>query len=645
MPPQEVSNEELLQRWKSLFERYNCKTSTIVEKSQTLKDMLSEINLHLKLGRISQECYEKLHIKYTKEYAKLVKVTQENNPTKENKSPNAQLEEAIVQNSADSKNSMSSTDVGKINTYSENYDKSLPTSGVNSDPSVQKSNSTDKLSKDIGTKVSVTTGVDDEKSSAKSFSFKSTTRSFASSSTPTAAVSPMMSEASRVSGISFGAESASNKEQTNLLSLWTTARKQENADNPLSANRLEKRKHVSDSPVSKKASKAVDEAPSTSCDFLTAREQLKINELKQGRAPAQSSSPPQAAVYGNVKKSLGTRRGIAGKFVPPVQGQSRHDDKTWDTKSDPNSNPILLDERLKNCEPRMIELILNEILDNSQPMTWDDIAGLEFAKKTIQEIVVWPMLRPDIFTGLRGPPKGLLLFGPPGNGKTLFGKCIASQSKSTFFTISASSLTSKWVGEGEKMVRTLFAVARCHQPAVVFIDEIDSLLTQRSDGEHESSRRIKTEFLVQLDGACTAQDERLLVIGATNRPQEIDEAARRRFVKRLYIPLPECNARAQIVKRLLHDQKYELNDENFNSIAENTGGYSGSDMANLCREAALGPIRSIPFGEIGNISADDVRPIQFCDFEDALDHVKASVSEKDLDVYLDWNSKFGSGRR
>lgn len=115
---------------------------------------------------------------------------------------------------------------------------------------------------------------------------------------------------------------------------------------------------------------------------------------------------------------------------------------------------------------------------------------------------------------------------------------MASQSKSTFFSISASSLTSKWIGDGEKMVRALFCVARCHQPTVIFIDEIDSLLSQRSDTEHESSRRIKTEFLVQLDGATTDSEERLLVIGATNRPQELDEAARRRFVKRLYIPLP-----------------------------------------------------------------------------------------------------------
>lgn len=177
------------------------------------------------------------------------------------------------------------------------------------------------------------------------------------------------------------------------------------------------------------------------------------------------------------------------------------------------------DERLRNIDPKMIETIMNEIILPASLVKWEDIAGLSEAKQTIKEIVIWPMLRPDIFTGLRGPPRGLLLFGPPGTGKTLIGKCIASQANASFFSISASCLTSKWIGEGEKMVRALFAVARCKQPSVVFIDEIDSILCQRKEDESEASRRIKTEFLVQFDGAATDSQDRILVVGATNRPQ------------------------------------------------------------------------------------------------------------------------------
>lgn len=385
--------------------------------------------------------------------------------------------------------------------------------------------------------------------------------------------------------------------------------------------------------------------------FKTAKEQLAIdNQKKFGRGKGSVGS----SLYGNAKKSLGsTRRGLNSKFIPPVANREEEEDSVTmnavtksvfggGKPSGSNNTEEPTDERLKGIEPKMIELVMNEIMDHGPQMVWDDVAGLEFAKKTIKEIVVWPMLRPDIFTGLRGPPKGLLLFGPPGTGKTLIGKCIASQSKSTFFSISASSLTSKWVGEGEKMVRALFAVARVHQPAVVFIDEIDSLLSQRSDGEHEASRRIKTEFLVQLDGAATLSEDRILVIGATNRPQEIDEAARRRFVKRLYIPLPESAARKQIVVNLLSQQKYHLSDQELDFICQKTDGYSGADMANLCREAALGPIRSMAFGEIESISADQVRPITFEDFEDALPQVRASVSNKDLDLYIEWNNSYGS---
>lgn len=333
----------------------------------------------------------------------------------------------------------------------------------------------------------------------------------------------------------------------------------------------------------------------------------------QARLGKRLAPPPQ-----DLRASAGGQKSLGGKksrgFIPPF----RRDEETEDRGASAGSawssggaqggagQEIEIDERLKNIDPKLVELITNEMLNRSPNVKWCDIAGLDFAKQSVQEIVVWPMLRPDIFTGLRGPPKGLLLFGPPGaivvyiflflivyskaqlaagTGKTMIGKAIASESNSSFFSISASSLMSKWVGEGEKMVRALFAVAAVHQPSVVFIDEIDSLLSQRQDGDFESSRRVKTEFLVQLDGCATNKDDRILLIGATNRPQELDEAARRRMVKRLYIPLPDDKGRRALIAHLLQQQQHSLSDADVDDIVAATKGYSGSDLTALCMES------------------------------------------------------------
>ncbi|XP_044004338.1 fidgetin-like protein 1 isoform X2 [Aphidius gifuensis] len=366
-------------------------------------------------------------------------------------------------------------------------------------------------------------------------------------------------------------------------------------------------------------------------EYRTAKTELALQKKTKQQ---QTQQYPQRKTVGNKSNNS-----LNAKFLCPFQ---RDKEKTQEN-TQVDEEMEFEDERLKNIDPKMIELIKNEIMDSGALVKWDDVAGLEQAKRIIKEIVVLPMLRPDIFTGLRRPPKGILLFGPPGTGKTLIGKCIASQSKSTFFSISASSLTSKWIGEGEKMVRALFAVARVHQPSVIFIDEIDSLLTQRSETEHESSRRIKTEFLVQLDGATTGEEDRILVIGATNRPHELDEAARRRFVKRLYVPLPEHGARKQIVENLLSNERHNLKCSDINNIAECSKNYSGADMANLCKEASMGPIRSIPFDMMENISKDDVRPVTKDDFDHALTLVRPSVSQSDLGIYVKWDSTYGSG--
>lgn len=368
---------------------------------------------------------------------------------------------------------------------------------------------------------------------------------------------------------------------------------------------------------------------STLDSFRSARDELYIQEMKKNK-----SAP---------KKTLGGRSAVNSQFVCPFKRDKEKSMQNNIPLQNKTNTEEVEDERLRNIDPDMIELIRSEIMDSGKTITWDDIAGLEYIKKTVKEVVVFPMLRPDIFTGLRRPPKGILFFGPPGTGKTLIGKCIASQSKSTFFSISASSLTSKWIGNGEKMVRALFAVARVHQPSVVFIDEIDSLLTQRSETEHESSRRLKTEFLVQLDGATTSEDDRILIVGATNRPQELDEAARRRLVKRLYVPLPEFEARKQIINNLLRSVRHNLIEEDIVRIAEKSAGYSGADMTNLCKEASMEPIRSIPFEQLTDIKMEDVRHITNYDFEQALINVRPSVAQSDLNIYIEWDRSYGSG--
>lgn len=311
------------------------------------------------------------------------------------------------------------------------------------------------------------------------------------------------------------------------------------------------------------------------------------------------------------------------------------------SSSHQNNQEEELPEELQHLDAELVRKIENEICDSGEPITFQDIAGLKDAKQTVMELVCWPMKRPDLFTGLRRGPNGLLLFGPPGTGKTLIGKAIAHESGATFFSISSSSLTSKWIGEGEKLVRTLFAVAAYREPAVVFIDEIDSLLTQRKADENEASRRIKTEFLVQLDGTGTSGQGRVLVIGATNRPHELDDAARRRFVKRLYIPLPEAEDREILLRTLLAKNHNSLTDKDITKLSIDTNGFSGADLKALCTDAALGPIR-----QLGNraleIAASDIPPISYKHFRQALKGMNASVAQSDLDSYLDFNRTYGS---
>ncbi|GFQ05651.1 katanin p60 ATPase-containing subunit a-like 2 [Phtheirospermum japonicum] len=237
----------------------------------------------------------------------------------------------------------------------------------------------------------------------------------------------------------------------------------------------------------------------------------------------------------------------------------------------------------------LAESLSRDIIRGSPDVTWESIKGLENAKRLLKEAVVMPI---KYFTGLLTPWKGILLFGPSGTGKTMLAKAVATECKTTFFNISASSIVSKWRGDSEKLVKVLFELARHHAPSTIFLDEIDAIISQRGEGrsEHEASRRLKTELLIQMDGL-TRTDELVFVLAATNLPWELDAAMLRRLEKRILVPLPEPEARRAMFDELLPsisdgELPYDL-------LVEKTEGFSGSDLRLLCKEAAMQPLRRL----------------------------------------------------
>ncbi|PSN33696.1 Spastin [Blattella germanica] len=302
-----------------------------------------------------------------------------------------------------------------------------------------------------------------------------------------------------------------------------------------------------------------------------------------------------------------------GPSSSPVRRASNSNSGTKGTPSRKTPSPAL-----KGVDPKLAQIILDEILEGGASVQWEDIAGQEVAKQALQEMVILPSLRPELFTGLRTPSRGLLLFGPPGNGKTLLARAVATECSATFFSISAASLTSKF-------------------PSIIFIDEVDSLLSERREGEHEASRRLKTEFLVEFDGLPSNPEERVLVMAATNRPQELDEAALRRFSKRIYVTLPDHATRVLLLRRLLSRHNNPLSQDELSKLATLTEGYSGSDLTGLAKDAALGPIRE----QVRCLDPSSVRNINFQDFQDSLKRIRRSVSPHSLAAYEKWNLEFG----
>lgn len=237
---------------------------------------------------------------------------------------------------------------------------------------------------------------------------------------------------------------------------------------------------------------------------------------------------------------------------------------------------------------------LNSAIVMEKPnVQWADVAGLDSAKEALKEAVILPIKFPHLFTGKRTPWRGILLYGPPGTGKSYLAKAVATEANnSTFISVSSSDLVSKWLGESERLVKQLFEMARENKPAIIFVDEVDSLCGSRSENESESARRIKTEFLVQMQGV-GVDNKDVLVLGATNIPWTLDSAIRRRFEKRIYIPLPEASARVKMFELHMGNLKHSIEPGQLRELAEKTDGYSGADISIVVRDAMMQPVRKV----------------------------------------------------
>lgn len=246
--------------------------------------------------------------------------------------------------------------------------------------------------------------------------------------------------------------------------------------------------------------------------------------------------------------------------------------------------------RKEDESEKLKEMLANCVVTEKPNVKWEDICGLLKAKEALKEAVILPIKFPQMFKGKRKPWKGILLYGPPGTGKSYLAKACATEASGTFYLVSASNIMSKWQGEGERTVRALFDLARQNKPAVIFLDEIDSILSARSEGENESTRRIKTEFLVQMQGVGN-DDTGILVLGATNIPWDLDPAVRRRFQKKIYISLPEEEARLNMFYLNIGKMGHSLTNEDFKEFSRLTEGYSGSDIATLVQDAIYEPLR------------------------------------------------------